>query len=85
MRFIPRNCALVSCIDTSSILIAGGQAVGNYLKDSIILDTTNNSLKSTGKLPIGDYFANPSILRVANDLFALGDSKSIYKYSIEEE
>jgi len=64
-------------------LIAGGYRSRN-ISDCFILDIIDYTLSPVKDLPYKDEFSNPSTLSLDGSLYALGNSKKIYKYNISK-
>lgn len=60
-------------INSSDILIAGGEDDGEDLQDCYSFDTINNTLKKVNDLPQSDSFKSPSTMILHNGLCVLGD------------
>jgi len=78
------------CINTSFILIAGGNVgePGFKLKNSFLLDTDKNTLQRKNDLSEKDYLINPSTVitnKNHGDISYHLSRKNIYKYSIGQD
>ena len=71
-------------INLSQILIAGGYQ-HEILKDSYILDTSDNTLTATSNLPQTDLFRSPSATVIDSNLYCVSYYDNIYKYRVEDQ